>query len=171
LASLALATDEPSDELLERPPFRPDDPMVTPEIAKSILGQAAYQLAVMYALVFHAPAVLGVAPDAVGSAGHWTVVFNAFVLMQLGNQLNCQMSGARDLESAMRALVQNRAFMLVVGSELALQALLVQFGGAWAQTEALGGPAWGACAGFGALSLVVGAALRPLRAPEWMRFG
>ena len=58
------------------------DPASPP--VKHIVGQALFQLAVMYGLVFH-PELLGV-PDHATLAGapseHYTIVFNAFVLMQ-----------------------------------------------------------------------------------------
>ena len=57
---------------------------------KSIAGQSAFQLAAMYALVFHGPAIFGVAnaSSLEGPSEHYTLVFNAFVLMQLFNQVH-----------------------------------------------------------------------------------
>ena len=51
-------------------------------------GQSAFQLAAMYALVFHGDALFGVPPAASvqGPSVHYTLVFNAFVMMQLFNQ-------------------------------------------------------------------------------------
>lgn len=58
----------------------------TSPTVKHIVGQALYQLVVMYLLVFHAPALLGVPDHAavVGPSEHYTIVFNAFVQMQVG---------------------------------------------------------------------------------------
>jgi Ca2+ transporting ATPase len=47
LAGLALATDYPSDELLQRPPASADAPIITRRMRAHIATQAAYQLAVM----------------------------------------------------------------------------------------------------------------------------
>ena len=60
------------------------------QVLKSIAGQSAFQLAAMYALVFHGPAIFGVASSAMvdGPSEHYTLVFNAFVLMQLFNQVH-----------------------------------------------------------------------------------
>jgi len=57
-------------------------------VLKSVAGQSAFQLAVMYALVVHGDAVFGVpaAAAAPGASVHYTLVFNAFVMMQLFNQ-------------------------------------------------------------------------------------
>lgn len=58
------------------------------QVLKSVAGQSALQLAVMYALVFHGDALFGVPPAASvpGPSVHYTLVFNAFVMMQLFNQ-------------------------------------------------------------------------------------
>lgn len=60
------------------------DPSTPP--VKHIVGQALYQLVVMYLLVFHGPALLGVPDHSMvsGPSEHYTIVFNAFVLMQVG---------------------------------------------------------------------------------------
>lgn len=58
------------------------------QVLKSVAGQSAFQLAVMYALVFHGDALFGVpaAASVQGASVHYTLVFNAFVMMQLFNQ-------------------------------------------------------------------------------------
>ena len=58
------------------------------QVLKSVAGQSAFQLAVMYALVFHGDALFGVpsAASVQGPSVHYTLVFNAFVMMQLFNQ-------------------------------------------------------------------------------------
>lgn len=61
---------------------------VARQVLKSVAGQSAFQLAVMYALVFHGDALFGVpaATSVQGASVHYTLVFNAFVMMQLFNQ-------------------------------------------------------------------------------------
>ena len=76
-------------------------------------GQSVFQLAVMYALVFHGDALFGVPPAAAvqGPSVHYTLVFNAFVMMQLFNQarrpasgLACMLRGAVCTFACMHAL-------------------------------------------------------------------
>lgn len=52
LAALALATEPPTDELLLRKPVNKDSYIITPIMIKHILGQSAYQLAVMLVFIF-----------------------------------------------------------------------------------------------------------------------
>lgn len=52
LASLALATELPTPELLEREPYGRTSPLVSRGMLKSILLHAVYQLAVIMGLLF-----------------------------------------------------------------------------------------------------------------------
>jgi Ca2+ transporting ATPase len=52
LASLALATEMPTSDLLLRKPYGRTKPLISRTMMKNILGQAIYQLAVIFALLF-----------------------------------------------------------------------------------------------------------------------
>ena len=52
LASLALATELPSEELLERKPYGRTKPLISTSMTKNILGHSVYQLAVIFTLLF-----------------------------------------------------------------------------------------------------------------------
>lgn len=67
-----------------------DRPLITKTLWRNIVGQAMFQLAVMYTLVMHGDTIFGV-PSHSALEGlpsqHFTIVFNAFVIMQLFNQV------------------------------------------------------------------------------------
>lgn len=52
LASLALATELPTDELLRRKPYGRTKPLISRTMAKNILCHAVYQLTVIAVLLF-----------------------------------------------------------------------------------------------------------------------
>ena len=52
LASLALATELPTDELLERKPYGRMKPLISRSMAKNICGQSIYQLIIIFTLLF-----------------------------------------------------------------------------------------------------------------------
>jgi Ca2+ transporting ATPase len=52
LASLALATEMPTSDLLLRKPYGRTKPLISRTMMKNILGQAIYQLGVIFALLF-----------------------------------------------------------------------------------------------------------------------
>jgi len=52
LASLALATEMPTPDLLLRKPYGRTKPLISRTMMKNILGQAIYQLGVIFSLLF-----------------------------------------------------------------------------------------------------------------------
>lgn len=52
LASLALATELPTPDLLLRKPYGRTKPLISRTMMKNILGQAIYQLTVIFCLLF-----------------------------------------------------------------------------------------------------------------------
>jgi Ca2+ transporting ATPase len=52
LASLALATEPPTESLLKRAPYGRNKPMISLTMLKNIIGHSIYQLAVLFALVW-----------------------------------------------------------------------------------------------------------------------
>jgi len=52
LASLALATEEPVEELLNRPPYRRREYIISRKMVKHILGQAIFQAMVLFVFIF-----------------------------------------------------------------------------------------------------------------------
>lgn len=94
LASLALASEPPVDDLLEKPPVNRTDSMITKRMVANMLGHASYQIAVIMTLLFAGPNLLNVQqgnefPTGQGSE-HYTIIFNTFVWMQLFNEINCR---------------------------------------------------------------------------------
>lgn len=51
-ASLALATEPPTESLLLRKPYGRDKPLISRTMMKNILGHAVYQLAIIFTLLF-----------------------------------------------------------------------------------------------------------------------
>lgn len=52
LASLALATETPKPELLQRPPYRKKEYIISKKMVKHILGQAIFQSIVILTILF-----------------------------------------------------------------------------------------------------------------------
>jgi Ca2+ transporting ATPase len=109
LASLALASEPPVPELLQRPPVNRTDSMVTPRMWANMLGQATYQIAVVMTLLFAGPDLLGIEAghEAAHSESedddsiHYTLIFNTFVWMQLFNEVNSRkLKGESELNFA-----------------------------------------------------------------------
>jgi Ca2+ transporting ATPase len=55
LGSLALASEKPTDDLLNRGPNKRSDFIINPKMMKHIIGQSIYQLIILFVILFSAP--------------------------------------------------------------------------------------------------------------------
>ncbi|EGB12861.1 hypothetical protein AURANDRAFT_19161, partial [Aureococcus anophagefferens] len=156
LASVALASEPPTEALLERAPYGKKRPMITRVMWHNMLGQAAYQLVVVCFLLFSEPIMdqLKHQNEAVEEGTrHFTVVFNTFVLMQLFNEFNSrQLQTVEALRESwaewnvMRGVTKNPLFVGVMAITFVLQYILVQFTGLFFKVRPLTAHQWGLCA-------------------------
>ncbi len=85
LGALALGTESPSVELLDRLPYKRSTALVNRVMAKHICVQSIYQLLVLSYLLLHGASQFGVEDS---SCRHYTLIFNAFVFCQIFNEIN-----------------------------------------------------------------------------------
>lgn len=96
LASLALASEPPVEELLTRPPVNRTEHMITPRMWANISGQAIFQITATMVLLFAGPKWFNLergdkVEQLTGKFSvHYTIIFNAFVWMQFFNEINCR---------------------------------------------------------------------------------
>ncbi|KAL7843484.1 hypothetical protein AOLI_G00249960 [Acnodon oligacanthus] len=132
LASLALATEPPTEALLLRKPYGRDKPLISRTMMKNILGHAVYQLVVTFTLLFAGEKFFNIdsgrnAPLHAPPSEHYTIIFNVFVMMQLFNEINARkIHGERNVFDG---VYRNPIFCSVVLGTFALQIIIVQFGG------------------------------------------
>lgn len=176
LASLALATEAPTADLLKRAPYGRDKALVSRRMALNIIGQTVYQLAMLFLLVFYGDVMFQV-PSGRGQplnsppSVHYTLVFNTFVFMQLFNQVSSRK--LHDETNIFGGLLRNRMFVYISLLEVFGQVIIVEFGGVAFSTVALSGMQWLACVGLGSSTLLVGYILRLVPSkilPHFMRF-
>lgn len=84
-AALALATDAPTPEILNRKPTPKSASLITLNMWKMIIGQAIFQLIVTFVMYFCGESILGYT-TAQENAQLRTMVFNTFVWMQIFNE-------------------------------------------------------------------------------------
>ena len=86
MAALALGTEKPHPDLLDRPPININRAWLLSNIMlKNIIGQGIYQVILLCYILFVGPMVWYVAD---GSDYHYTLIFNAFVFAQIFNEIN-----------------------------------------------------------------------------------
>ncbi|KAG5354630.1 Calcium-transporting ATPase 2 [Yarrowia sp. B02] len=156
-AALALATDPPSPDVLERKPDRKSQSLITVTMWKMIFGQAIFQLAVTFVLYF-------------AGKYFWTVetprqhdelaatVFNTFVWMQFFN-----LFVNRRLDNKMNMFVgihRNIFFILICAIIGGFQVLIMFVGGAAFSIVHLNGGQWATSLICGVVSLPAGMLIR-----------
>ena len=168
-ASLALATEPPSDELLSERPYTRNESIITPIMWRNIIGQALYQIIILTVFLFAAPSVLGINEfkqaltiDDWDPANYvlFTMFFNTFVFLQVFNEFN-----ARKLKNEINVfsgLCNNWMFFFIEIITVVVQVLLVQFGGYAIKVAPLNWWQYLICVCIGAFGLVVGCLIKLL---------
>uniref|UniRef100_UPI0037E95185 plasma membrane calcium-transporting ATPase 3b isoform X3 n=1 Tax=Semicossyphus pulcher TaxID=241346 RepID=UPI0037E95185 len=131
-ASLALATEPPTEALLLRKPYGRNNPLISLTMMKNILGHGVYQLVIIFTLLFIGERMFNIdsgrnAPLHSPPSEHYTIIFNTFVLMQLFNEINARkIHGERNVFDGIFA---NPIFCTIVLGTFAVQIVIVQWGG------------------------------------------
>uniref|UniRef100_A0A673AUV3 Calcium-transporting ATPase n=1 Tax=Sphaeramia orbicularis TaxID=375764 RepID=A0A673AUV3_9TELE len=131
-ASLALATEPPTEALLQRSPYGRNKPLISYTMMKNILGHAIYQLTVIFTLLFVGEQLFDIdsgrdAPLHSPPSEHYTIVFNTFVLMQIFNEFNARkIHGERNV---FEGVFRNPIFCFIILGTVLVQVIIVEFGG------------------------------------------
>ncbi|XP_065165915.1 plasma membrane calcium-transporting ATPase 2 isoform X4 [Atheta coriaria] len=159
LASLALATELPTPDLLLRKPYGRTKPLISRTMMKNILGQAIYQLTVIFALLFVGDKMLDIesgrgAEIGAGPTQHFTVIFNTFVMMTLFNEFNARkIHGQRNV---FEGIFTNPIFYSIWVGTCASQVIIIQYGKMAFATRSLTLEQWMWCLLFGIGTLLWG---------------
>ncbi|XP_029103628.1 plasma membrane calcium-transporting ATPase 2 isoform X2 [Scleropages formosus] len=131
-ASLALATEPPTETLLMRKPYGRNKALISSTMTKNILGHGVYQLVIIFTLLFAGEDIFDIdsgrnAPLHSPPSEHYTIIFNTFVMMQLFNEINARkIHGERNVFDG---IFRNPIFCSIIIGTFGIQILIVQFGG------------------------------------------
>jgi Ca2+ transporting ATPase len=154
LASLALATEPPTPELLEGPPYRRDEYIISRKMVKHILIMAIYQSIIVFVIVFAGEKFIPEDPNyhprqpngnivagrsytfdgeplylkyeaEYGPSRHYTVVFTVFVMLQVFNMLNARK--INDEKNIFKGMTDNSMFLFIWIGIFVIQILITQF--------------------------------------------
>lgn len=170
-ASLALATEKPTDKLLNRPPHGRNEFIISPNMWRNIMGHSLYQIIVLSVLLFYGPDLLGI-PSSFNMSTwnqeegvHFTLIFHTFVFMQVFNEINCRKLMKKEL-NVFEGICSNWIFILIELMTVGVQIWIVQYGGKFIQCSALTLNQHLLCIGIGASSLIISLFLKCI--PECM---
>lgn len=127
LAALALATDAPTDDVLDRKPDNRAASLITPTMWKMICGQSLYQLIVTLILVFHGKDIFGAPKNSQDETRLNAMVFNTFVWCQFFNMfVNRRIDNHQNI---FKGLSRNMYFPAIVVLIAVTQVLVMFYGG------------------------------------------
>lgn len=157
-AALALATDPPTEKILNRNPVPKRASLITTNMWKMIIGQAIYQLIVTFVLYFAGFSILGYDAQvanalsaeraALSESLHLqlnTIVFNTFVWMQIFNEFN-----NRRLDNKFNifeGIHRNYFFIGINAIMIGGQVLIIYIGGRAFQIQRIDGTQWAVSVG------------------------
>jgi Ca2+-transporting ATPase len=183
LAALALATDAPTMDLLDRQPDARTAPLISFTMWKMILGQSVLQLVIVFVLEYAGMSILNyneipsIVTEKIAASTDpnaqknitaaylgfkkqelSTMVFNTFVFLQIFNEVNC-----RRLDNHLNIFagaLQNRYFQVIFVIMVVFQIVIVEVGGEAFKTERIDRTQWAICVVLGFLSLPFGVIIR-----------
>ncbi|AWM38602.1 Calcium-transporting ATPase [Gemmata obscuriglobus] len=170
-AAIALCSEPPRANLMQRPPKRRDESIVTRQMLGTIFATAGFFVVVMLVMLVGMQYGGWFAGD--GAASEFpgltlrqvTLFFSVYVFFQVWNQINCRSLDPG--ESGLRGLFANRQFLLIAALTVVGQVLIVTFGGKVFNVAPLGVLDWLAVAAGTSSVLLFAEVARRVR--RWFR--
>mmetsp|Transcript_58777 Transcript_58777/g.120242 ORF Transcript_58777/g.120242 Transcript_58777/m.120242 type:complete len:1033 (-) Transcript_58777:399-3497(-) len=174
LGALALATEQPTADLLDRQPYGRHDNLVNDHMWRNIAVQSTYQIIFCMVMLFQGHNMLNdctdgnygsdysscidLNQDGSGKVSHQnyrdTCIYNAFVWAQVFNEFNARK--IYNEKNMFAGVMTNHIFLGVIVATCLIQFLTVQFGQMVFQTTPLDLDDWCICILIGAFSLPLG---------------
>ncbi|XP_008789606.2 calcium-transporting ATPase 5, plasma membrane-type-like [Phoenix dactylifera] len=141
LGALALATEPPTDQLMDRPPVGRREHLVTKVMWRNLIVQALYQVTILLVLNFDGRSILHLRHDSREHADKVknTFIFNTFVLCQVFNEFNARRP---DEINVFGGVAKTPLFMGVIGITVLFQVLIIEFLGKFTSTVRLNWKLW-----------------------------
>lgn len=162
-ASLALATESPTEELLERKPYKREDNLLTPMMIINVITQGIFQIIVLSIVLFYGDVIFGVASDRDlehfvwndVNGYHFTLFFDVFVFLQVFNSVNARKLRKKEI-NIFKGILGNWYYLLVQMFIIVGQIIIVTFGGRAVRVKRLSIIQHMQCAALASLSILVG---------------
>ncbi|KAH7671707.1 P-type ATPase protein [Dioscorea alata] len=165
LGALALATEPPTDHLMERSPVGRSEPLITNIMWRNLLIQALYQVVVLLLLNFGGRSILHLKNETREHADKVknTFIFNSFVLCQIFNEFN---SRKPDQMNIFEGITKNHLFIGIIAITVILQAIIVEFLGKFTSTVRLNWKLWLVSIGIAFVSWPLALIVKLIPVPE-----
>ncbi|XP_015879017.3 calcium-transporting ATPase 12, plasma membrane-type [Ziziphus jujuba] len=153
VGGLALLSEPPTDELMQKPPISQTVPFITKSMWRNIVTQALYQTSILVTFHFKGKNLLGISKQ-VGKS----IVFNSFVLCQVFNLLNSRDPEKKNVFKGLRQ--NNPCFYVAVFIILILQVSFTEISHIIMDYGRLDKTQWGLCLLMGFISLPIDSSVK-----------
>ncbi|XP_071711194.1 calcium-transporting ATPase 1-like [Rutidosis leptorrhynchoides] len=156
LGALALATEPPTDELMERAPVGRKGNFITNVMWRNIMGQSLYQFVVIWFLQSKGKAAFHLDTSDSDLVLN-TLIFNCFVFCQVFNEIS-----SREMEKidVFKGILKNYVFLAVLTATVVFQIIIIEFLGTFANTSPLTLSQWFASVTIGFLGMPIAAGVK-----------
>jgi Ca2+ transporting ATPase len=136
LAALALATEPPSNDLLNRMPYSRSEHIINSQMWRGIVLSSIYQIFVLVIILFRGDQIFGVASSLGLTMDEWnetngqhlSIFFDVFVFLQVFNFFNARKLKKEEL-NVFENFFDNYLFIFIVVGIFILQIIIIQIGG------------------------------------------
>ena len=164
-AALALATEPPTEKLLESKPFGRTENIISKDMILTITTQCIYQIIVLSIILYLGPDIFDI-DEGWGSddwseenGKHYTIFFHTFVMLQIFNEINCRKISMFEM-NVFKDFFNNWMFQAIFWGTFAMQIIIVEFGGKLLNCSKLSFGVHLVCIGVGISGLVFGVLVR-----------
>lgn len=169
LAALALATEMPTDALLDRRPYDRRTHLISYSMIRFIVVHSTIQLIILIIILFAGDSLLDLTdashsivvscdanglPEVVSNRTLKCIVFNTFVWFQIFNEVNARKVNGE--WQVFEGFFDNYMFSMILFTTVILQVFIVEVGDCITQTKHLTAKQWLFCVVCGAVSFPVG---------------
>jgi Ca2+-transporting ATPase len=136
-ASIALCSEPPRPGLMNLPPKRKDENIVSPTMVQTIFATAAFFVVIMLVLLLGMKHWNWFAAGSGGNPEDWdfdplnirqvSIFFTVYVFFQVWNQINCR--SLTPESSGLSGLLKNPVFLTIAGTVAVVQALIISVPG------------------------------------------
>jgi magnesium-transporting ATPase (P-type) len=153
--ALALSTDPPTPELLNRPPNKRNAPLMTRQMTIFMITQSLYQIALLMFILVYGFRLWSINDENDPTQiKRNTVVFTTFVMLNIFHQINCR--HLTYVANPFKGITKNYYFLGITLLTLLIQFIMTQYGGDFTRTYPLTFEQWMISLAFGLTSLPAG---------------
>ena len=169
LASLALASENPTNDLLKRKPYKRDDSLLTKAMVTNIITQALFQIGILIVILNYGDVMFNVTSDRElehfvwneSNGYHFTIFFDVFVFLQVFNSINARKLRSDEV-NVFKGIMNNAYYICVQMFIIIGQIAIVTFGGRAVRVKRLSIVQHCQCIIIASMSLLFGVIVRSI---------